>query len=193
MILMIDNYDSFTYNLVQYFQMLGQEVQVYRNDRITVQQARDLHPEALVISPGPCTPEQAGMSVPLIQEMHTDLPILGVCLGLQSIVTAFGGDITQATRLMHGKVSQIEHDGEGIFSGIKSPFPAIRYHSLAAEKDHIPACLQITAHADDGEVMGLRHNKSTCVGIQFHPESILTPSGKRILGNFLKLSGIKRS
>lgn len=187
MLLMIDNYDSFTYNLVQYLKVLGQDVQVARNDEISAEQAASMQPSAVVISPGPCTPAEAGVSVDLIRELSGRIPILGVCLGMQSIATAFGGTVIKAQHIMHGKVSDITHGGRGIFTGIKSPFPAIRYHSLAVERESLPACLNVTATADDNEIMGLEHQADLTVGIQFHPESILTPSGKRLLGNFLKL------
>jgi len=187
MILMIDNYDSFTYNLVQYLRGMGAEVVVKRNDEISVADALALEPDGLVISPGPCTPNEAGISVELIQKaaMGT-FPLLGICLGMQSIAQAFEGKIIHAKKIMHGKVSPITHNGEGIFMGIKSPFNATRYHSLAVERDSLPDCLKITAEADDGEIMGIRHNSLNVEGVQFHPESVLTTSGKRMLKNFIK-------
>ncbi len=188
MLIMIDNYDSFTYNLVQYLLAMGEEVKVFRNDETSVESVLSLNPDQIVISPGPCTPAEAGISVALIQAASGRIPLLGICLGHQSIVAAFGGRIVNARRLMHGKVSKIEHDGQGIFSGIKSPLTAIRYHSLAAEESSLPECLQITARADDGEIMGVRHRQHLTTGLQFHPESILTSCGKRLLGNFLKMT-----
>jgi anthranilate synthase component 2 len=187
MIIMLDNYDSFTYNLVQYFQVLNQEVTVIRNDALSVTGIAALEPEAIVISPGPCTPAEAGISVPLIQELSGRIPILGVCLGHQSIAAAFGGKIVRAGQIMHGKTSPINHNGEGLFAGLRSPFSAVRYHSLAVERTSVPECLEVTATTDDGEIMGLRHREHLTVSIQFHPESILTAPGKRLLGNFLKM------
>jgi anthranilate synthase component 2 len=187
MIIMLDNYDSFTYNLVQYFQVLNQEVTVIRNDALSVTGIAALEPEAIVISPGPCTPAEAGISVPLIQELSGRIPILGVCLGHQSIAAAFGGKIIRAAQIMHGKTSPINHNGEGLFAGLRSPFSAVRYHSLAVERTSVPECLEVTATTDDGEIMGLRHREHLTVSIQFHPESILTAPGKRLLGNFLKM------
>ncbi len=187
MILMIDNYDSFTYNLVQYLEILEKEVEVVRNDRMETDAVDTYQPEAIVLSPGPCTPDCAGISVPLVEKYSGTYPILGVCLGLQSIALAFGGQIRHAKHIMHGKVSKIKHDREGMFNGIKSPFPATRYHSLSVDEAVLPACLRVSARAeDDDEIMGLRHTSHPTVGIQFHPESILTPSGKRLLSNFLK-------
>jgi len=185
MLLVIDNYDSFTYNLVQYLGELGADVEVYRNDRITVAEIRDLAPSHIVISPGPCTPTEAGISVPVVRELGGEIPILGVCLGHQSIAQAFGGRIVRAATLMHGKTSMIHHDGRGLFSGLANPFEATRYHSLVAERASLPDCLEITAHSDDGEIMGLRHRTLAIEGVQFHPESILTAVGKDLLGNFL--------
>ena len=193
MLLMIDNYDSFTYNLVQYLEVLGKHVKVVRNDEITAPEAGENDPEAIVISPGPCTPAQAGISVEVVRQFSGRIPILGVCLGLQSISVAFGAEIRQAGRMMHGKVSKITHDGKGVFAGLKSPFPAIRYHSLATDPDTVPDCLVVTATSEDGEIMGLRHKQHTTLGIQFHPESILTPAGKRLLANFLKLAAGKET
>ncbi len=188
MILMIDNYDSFTYNLVQYLGQLGAEVAVYRNDRITVEQARALAPAGIVISPGPGRPEGAGVTLAILKAFSGNLPILGVCLGHQAVGVAFGGAVVSAQRLMHGKTSSITADGKGIFKGIKKPFEAMRYHSLAVAEQSLPACLTITARSEDGEIMGLRHQSHPTEGIQFHPESIMTPKGKRLLRNFLNLT-----
>jgi anthranilate synthase/aminodeoxychorismate synthase-like glutamine amidotransferase len=189
MILMIDNYDSFTYNLVQYLGELGAEVLVRRNDAITLDEVRDLCPAAAVISPGPCTPNEAGISVPLLRRFAGRFPILGVCLGHQSLGAAFGAEIVRAERIMHGKTSPIEHDGKTIFSGLANPFDATRYHSLLVRRDTIPACLEVSAWTAEGEVMGLRHRELAVEGVQFHPESILTLEGKRLLGNFLEAVG----
>jgi len=186
MILMIDNYDSFTFNLVQYLQAMKEDVRVVRNDEITVSAAAESGAEAIIVSPGPCTPNEAGISVGLIREVSGRIPLLGVCLGCQSIAAAFGAEIIHARRIMHGKVSRIEHDDSGVFHGIKSPLTGIRYHSLAVDGDSLPDCLRVTATAEDGEIMGLRHTEHLTEGVQFHPESILTPSGKRILINFLR-------
>jgi anthranilate synthase component 2 len=188
MLLMIDNYDSFTYNLVQYFQELGEDVRVYRNDEITLDEIRKLNPDTIVISPGPCTPNEAGISVPVIKEFAGKIPILGVCLGHQSIGQAFGGRIVRAKRVMHGKTSMIRHDGKGVFQNLENPFEATRYHSLVIEKQSIPDCLEVTATTDDGEIMGVRHKELKLEGVQFHPESILTAEGKHLLKNFLDLS-----
>jgi anthranilate synthase/aminodeoxychorismate synthase-like glutamine amidotransferase len=188
-ILMIDNYDSFTYNLVQYLGELGAELEVRRNDAIDVAGVRALAPQAIVISPGPCTPKEAGISVPLLREMAGELPILGVCLGHQCIGEAFGGKVVRAGRLMHGKTSPILHDGRGMFAGLPRPFDAMRYHSLLVAADSIPECLEISARTAEGEVMGLRHRTLAVEGIQFHPESIGTPDGKRLLANFLRMVG----
>ena len=185
MLLMIDNYDSFTFNLVQYLMVMDQDVKVIRNDVATVDDVLALQPKWIVISPGPGTPDEAGISVPLIQRCSGQIPILGVCLGHQSIGAAFGGRIVKAARIMHGKVSEIEHNGQDVFAGIRSPFKAIRYHSLALERESMPECLEETAKAEDGEIMGLRHREHPTFGVQFHPESILTPVGKRLLANFL--------
>ena len=187
MILMIDNYDSFTYNLVQYLGELGQELHVFRNDKITVEQAAALAPERIVISPGPCTPREAGISNDIIRHFAGKAPILGVCLGHQCIGHVFGGEIIRAPRLMHGKTSMIEHDGKSIFAGLPSPFEATRYHSLIVNPENLPDCFEISAHADTGEIMGLRHKTMCIEGVQFHPESILTRSGKDLLRNFLAL------
>jgi len=185
MILMIDNYDSFTYNLVQYLRMLGAEVDVVRNDRISLAEIRTKKPEGIVISPGPCRPEDAGICVEAIRALSGQVPILGVCLGHQAIAVAFGGKVVGAKHLMHGKVSTVTADGESVFRGIQSPFQAMRYHSLAVSREHLPPCLAITAEAEDGEIMGIRHREHLTEGIQFHPESIMTPVGKRLLRNFL--------
>ncbi|HVA40839.1 MAG TPA: aminodeoxychorismate/anthranilate synthase component II [Candidatus Binataceae bacterium] len=186
-ILMIDNYDSFTYNLVQYLGELGAELEVRRNDAIDVAAVRAMAPQAIVISPGPCTPKEAGISVPLLREMAGELPILGVCLGHQCIGEAFGASVVRAGRLMHGKTSPILHDGKTIFAGLPSPFDAMRYHSLLVAADSIPPCLEVSARTAEGEVMGLRHRTLAVEGIQFHPESIGTPEGKRLLANFLRM------
>lgn len=187
MLLMIDNYDSFTYNLVQYFGELGEDIRVFRNNKITVQGIERLAPQRIVISPGPCTPREAGISVEVIRYFAGKVPILGVCLGHQSIGAAFGGDIIRAPRLMHGKTSQIFHDQKKIFSGLPNPFEATRYHSLLIKRETIPDCLEITAWTDIGEIMGVRHKEFIIEGVQFHPESILTTAGKDLLRNFLKL------
>jgi anthranilate synthase/aminodeoxychorismate synthase-like glutamine amidotransferase len=187
MILMIDNYDSFTYNLVQYLGELGQELKVVRNDEIKVSDIRKLKPAKIVVSPGPGSPAEAGISVGLIQEYAGKIPILGVCLGHQAIGYAFGGKIVRAGRLMHGKTSLIYHKGKEIFSGLTNPFEATRYHSLLVERKSLPACLEITAETKEKEIMGLRHKKYAVYGVQFHPESILTKEGKKILDNFIKL------
>jgi anthranilate synthase component 2 len=186
MLLMIDNYDSFTYNLVQYFGELGQEVRVFRNDAITLEEIAALAPDYLVISPGPCAPPQAGISVAAIQMFAGKLPILGVCLGHQSIGYAFGGEIVHAKQLMHGKISPIHHANVGVFTGLPNPFNATRYHSLAIRRETLPACLEVTAWTDDGEIMGIRHRAFPIQGVQFHPESILTEHGHRLLENFLQ-------
>ncbi len=186
MLLMIDNYDSFTYNLVQYFGELGVEVRVFRNDEITVEEVAKLAPERIVISPGPCTPSEAGISVPLIKQFAGKTPILGVCLGHQSIGQAFGGKIVHAKQLMHGKTSMIQHKDMGVFAGLPNPFRATRYHSLVIERESLPDCLEITAWTNDGEIMGVRHKTLAVEGVQFHPESILTEHGHAMLANFLK-------
>ncbi len=187
MLLMIDNYDSFTYNLVQYFGELGEDVRVYRNDQITLAEIAAIKPDRIVISPGPCSPAEAGISVPVIREFAGKVPLLGVCLGHQSIGAAFGGKIVHAKRLMHGKTSPVHHRGEGVFRGLPEPFTATRYHSLAIERASLPACLDVTAETDDGEIMGVRHQSLAVEGVQFHPESILTQCGKDLLRNFLAL------
>ena len=186
MLLMIDNYDSFTYNLVQYLGELGEEVVVHRNDEITLAQIAALKPDRIVVSPGPCTPNEAGVSVPLIKEFAGKIPILGVCLGHQSIGQAFGGKIVHAQQLMHGKTSQIHHKNEGVFRALPNPYRATRYHSLVIERQSIPECLEVTAWTDDGEIMGVRHKTLAVEGVQFHPKSILTEHGHALLQNFTK-------
>lgn len=183
---MIDNYDSFTYNLVQYLGELGQDVQVYRNDEIDLKKIAALKPEKIVISPGPCTPNEAGISVPLIKEFAGKIPLLGVCLGHQSIGQAFGGNIIHAKQLMHGKTSLIHHHSIGVFKDLPNPYTATRYHSLVIERETLPDCLEITAWTEDGEIMGVRHKTLAVEGVQFHPESILTEHGHDLLNNFLK-------
>ena len=187
MILMIDNYDSFTYNLVQYFGVLGADVKVRRNDQITMEEIEALEPERLVISPGPGIPQSAGIIVPLVQRFYQRVPILGVCLGHQAVAVAFGGSVVRAARLMHGKVSEIYHNGKGVFRDLPDPFTATRYHSLAVDREGLPSCLEISAKAEDDEIMGLRHRDYPVHGVQFHPESILTQEGMRILENFLTI------
>ncbi len=187
MLLMIDNYDSFTYNLVQYLGELGEDIKVFRNNKITVSEIEKLNPDRIVISPGPCTPKEAGISVGVIKHFAEKIPILGVCLGHQAIGAAFGGDIIRAPRLMHGKTSMIYHDGKTIFEGLPNPFEATRYHSLIIKKETLPLCLEITAWTDMDEIMGVRHKDYIIEGVQFHPESILTKVGKDLLRNFLKL------
>jgi para-aminobenzoate synthetase component II len=186
-ILLLDNYDSFTYNLAQYLGELGCTLEVHRNDKITVEQIARKKPERIVISPGPCTPQEAGISVELIQKLAQEYPILGVCLGHQAIGAAFGGKIIRAPQLFHGKTSEIEHDGKGIFRLVANPFTATRYHSLIVERKSLPRELEVTAETRDGVIMGLRHRKYKVEGVQFHPESVLTESGKQILKNFLAL------
>jgi anthranilate synthase component 2 len=186
MLLMIDNYDSFTYNLVQYFGELEQQVEVFRNDEITVDRIEALRPTHLVISPGPCTPNEAGVSVEAIRYFAGKVPVLGVCLGHQSIGQAFGGKIVHARQVMHGKTSAIRHEGLGVFEQLPSPFLATRYHSLVIERESLPAVLEITATSEDGEIMGVRHRTLPVQGVQFHPESILTECGHSLLANFLK-------
>lgn len=186
MLLMIDNYDSFTYNLVQYLGELGEEVKVVRNDEIDLVGIERLSPERIVISPGPCTPNEAGISVPLIKAFAGRVPLLGVCLGHQSIGQAFGGRIVHANRLMHGKTSPIYHAGKGVFRGLPNPFTATRYHSLVIERESLPDCLEVTAWTEDGEIMGVRHKSLAVEGVQFHPESVLTEHGHDLLRNFLE-------
>ncbi|TFV94904.1 aminodeoxychorismate/anthranilate synthase component II [Oxalobacteraceae bacterium OM1] len=185
-LLMIDNYDSFTYNLVQYFGELGEDVVTVRNDEIALNEIAALHPERICISPGPCTPNEAGVSVPLLKEFAGKLPILGVCLGHQAIGAAFGGKVIRAKQVMHGKTSLVHHTGTGVFEGLPSPFTVIRYHSLAIERESLPDCLEVTAWTDDGEIMGVRHKDFPIEGVQFHPESILSEHGHDLLKNFLK-------
>ena len=185
MILMIDNYDSFTYNLVQYLRELGAEVEVHRNDRITLEEIRAMRPERIVLSPGPCTPAEAGICCDLIRAFGATTPLLGVCLGHQCIGAAYGGRIVRAARLMHGKTSPIRHDGQTLFAGLPNPFEATRYHSLLIERESLPACLTISAETAEGEIMGVRHLTDPVEGVQFHPESILTQAGKALLRNFL--------
>jgi anthranilate synthase component 2 len=192
MILVVDNYDSFTYNLVHYLNELGAETEVYRNDAISVGEALGLKPEAVLLSPGPCTPNEAGICLELIAKAPETLPILGVCLGHQAIGQAFGGDVVRAKTLMHGKTSPIRHNGEGVFKGLANPFIATRYHSLAVSRSTLPNVLEVTAWTDDGEIMGLRHMSRPIHGVQFHPESIATESGHDLLANFLDLAGVKR-
>jgi para-aminobenzoate synthetase component II len=192
-LLMIDNYDSFTYNLVQYLGELGVEVVVHRNDEIDIEEVRALAPDAAVISPGPCTPAEAGISVPLLRELAGHLPILGVCLGHQCIGAAFGGRVVRASRLMHGKTSPIIHDDKTIFAGLSNPFEAMRYHSLLVEAEGLPKCLEVSARTAEGEIMGLRHREFPIEGVQFHPESIGTSEGKQLLSNFLAVLGMRPS
>ncbi len=187
MLLMIDNYDSFTYNLVQYLGELGEDIKVFRNNKITVREIEQMAPDRIVISPGPCTPKEAGISIETVRHFSGKIPILGVCLGHQSIGAAFDGDIIRAPKLMHGKTSSVRHDGKTIFEGLPNPFEATRYHSLLIKKETLPDCLEITAWTDNDEIMGVRHKEFVIEGVQFHPESILTKVGKDLLKNFLKL------
>lgn len=193
MLLILDNYDSFTYNLVQYFGELGQEIVVVRNDDLTVSEIRDLKPERICVSPGPCSPNEAGISCELIQDLGQTIPILGVCLGHQAIGQVYGGEVVRAERLMHGKTSPIQHSNESVFADLPSPFCATRYHSLIVKKDTLPNCLKITAWTDEGEIMGLQHETHPVHGVQFHPESILTEHGRKLLQNFLNLTSSKSS
>jgi anthranilate synthase component 2 len=186
MLLMIDNYDSFTYNIVQYFGELGETVRTVRNDEITLEQIADLNPDRICISPGPKSPKDAGVSVDVLREFAGKKPILGVCLGHQAIGEAFGGNIIRAKQVMHGKTSKIAHTGDGVFKGLPSPFTVIRYHSLAIERASLPSCLEVTAWTDDGEIMGVRHKEFDIEGVQFHPESILSEHGHAMLKNFLE-------
>ncbi len=188
MLLMIDNYDSFTYNLVQYFMELGEDVKVIRNDKLTLDDIEQMSPQRLVISPGPCTPKEAGISVPAIKQFAGKIPMLGICLGHQSMTEAFGGKVVRADRLMHGKTSPIHHDNSDLFLGLSNPFTATRYHSLLSERDSFPDSLKVTAWTDEGEIMALQHQSLAVWGVQFHPESILTTAGKDLLNNFLKAS-----
>ncbi len=187
MILVIDNYDSFTYNLVQYLGELGAQMRVFRNDEITVEQAVALNPEKVLVSPGPCTPKEAGISCDIIREFGPRLPVFGVCLGHQSVAEVYGGKVVRADRLMHGKTSPMIHEGKSVFKGLPSPFDATRYHSLIVERESLPDCLEITAWTAEGEIMGFRHREHPVHGVQFHPESILTMEGKKLLQNFLDL------
>jgi para-aminobenzoate synthetase component II len=186
-ILLLDNYDSFTYNLAQYLGQMSQKLEVRRNDQITLDEIAAMRPERILISPGPCTPQEAGISIQLIQRFAAEIPILGVCLGHQAIGAAFGGKIIRAQKLMHGKTSEIEHDGRGVFENLPKPFTATRYHSLIVERKSLPPDLEISAETDDGVIMGLRHRKFRVEGVQFHPESVLTASGFDLLKNFLKI------
>ncbi len=188
MILMIDNYDSFTYNLVQYMGELGADIRVERNDRISIDEKESLAPKKIVISPGPCTPAKAGISVEVIKCFSGKVPVLGVCLGHQSVGAAFGGEIIKAGKLMHGKTSEVRHDGKTLFKGLPNPFTATRYHSLVLNRKTLPDCFEITAESDDNEIMGIRHKELPVEGVQFHPESILTPDGKDLLKNFIENS-----
>jgi anthranilate synthase component 2 len=188
MVLMLDNYDSFTWNLVQYLGELGAAVRVVRNDAMSLDEIEALHPERIVISPGPCTPNEAGVSVPLVRRFAGRMPILGVCLGHQAIGQAFGARIVRAQRVMHGKLSSVVHDERGVFADVPSPFNATRYHSLAIERASLPDVLDVTATADDGEIMAVRHRELPIEGVQFHPEAILTEHGRKLLGNFLAAS-----
>ena len=191
MILMIDNYDSFTYNLVQYMGELGADLEVFRNDQISIDEIEKLEPHKIVISPGPCTPSKAGISKEVIKHFAGRIPLLGVCLGHQSVVEAFGGEIIKAKKLMHGKTSMISHDNKTIFKGLPDPFEATRYHSLVVNRANLPDCFEITAESDDGEIMGVRHKELAVEGVQFHPESILTVHGKDLLKNFIDLPAEK--
>ncbi|HUH94213.1 MAG TPA: aminodeoxychorismate/anthranilate synthase component II [Casimicrobiaceae bacterium] len=186
MLFMIDNYDSFTYNLVQYLGELGEDVQVYRNDALTLDEIAAWKPQRIVLSPGPCTPSEAGICVPLVQRFAGEIPILGVCLGHQAIGQAFGGRIVRAGRVMHGKLSNVAHRGQGVFHGLPSPLTATRYHSLVIERASLPSCLEVTAESEDGEIMGVRHRQLPVEGVQFHPEAILTEKGHELLANFLQ-------
>ena len=188
---MIDNYDSFTFNIVQYLEQMGEKVEVYRNDKIPIEEIKHLKPRAIFLSPGPCSPAEAGITVDVIREFYKDVPIMGICLGHQSIGFAFGAEVSRAKRIMHGKISLVKHDGKTIFAGLPNPFPAGRYHSLLVQPETLPDFLEISAQTDEGEIMGLRHKDYPVEGIQFHPESVLTPQGKRIIRNFLKYTGRK--
>lgn len=187
MVFVLDNYDSFTYNLVQYMGELGAEMTVRRNDELTPEEVEALHPDRILLSPGPCTPQEAGISVPLIRHFSGKVPILGVCLGHQAIGAAFGGNVVRAPKLMHGKTSEVIHDGRSLFSGISSPMTCTRYHSLIVAEDGLPRDLEVTARTEDGIIMGLRHRKHPTEGVQFHPESVLTHDGKRLIQNFLEM------
>lgn len=193
MILVVDNFDSFVYNLVHYLAELGADTRVVRNNALTAEEAIALQPEAILLSPGPCTPNEAGICLDLLAAAPDDLPILGVCLGHQSIGQAFGGDVIRAKALMHGKTSEIHHEGKGVFAGLENPFTATRYHSLSVKRETLPDVLEVTAWTDDGEIMGVQHKTRPIHGVQFHPESILTDGGHKLLGNFLDLAGVKRT
>ncbi len=188
MIVVIDNYDSFTYNLVQYLGELGEEIKVFRNDEVSVEEVKNIHPKAIIISPGPCTPREAGISIDVIRAFKGDVPILGVCLGHQSIAMAFEGNVVRAEEVVHGKIAQIYHDQKGLYRNIECPFTATRYHSLIVEEKSLPDCLEITARTKKGVIMGIRHRQYPIEGVQFHPESILTHVGKDLLRNFLSLN-----
>ena len=188
---MIDNYDSFTFNIVQYLGQMGEDVKVHRNDRIAIEEIKKLKPQSIFLSPGPCTPHEAGITVNVIREFYKNVPIMGICLGHQAIGYAFGGDVVPAGRIMHGKTSPIINDGKTIFTGLPNPFSAGRYHSLLVKRESLPNCLEISAETAEGEIMGLRHREYPVEGIQFHPESVLTPQGRRIIRNFLKYTGRK--
>ena len=188
MILMIDNYDSFTYNIVQYMGELGADIQVKRNDQISIEEIESLNPKKIVISPGPCTPDKAGISIEAIRNFAGKIPLLGVCLGHQSVGAAFGGEVVKAGKLMHGKTSEVRHDGKTLFKGLPNPFTATRYHSLVLNRKTLPDCFEITAESDDNEIMGIRHKELLVEGVQFHPESILTINGKDLLKNFIENS-----
>ncbi|MHC3127798.1 anthranilate synthase [Brevundimonas sp. GN22] len=193
MILVVDNYDSFTYNLVHYLAQLGAQTHVIRNDDLTVEEALALKPEAILLSPGPCDPDQAGICLPILAQAPEDMPIFGVCLGHQSIGQAFGGQVVRAKALMHGKTSLIHHEGGGVFKGLPQPFTATRYHSLAVKRETLPDCLEVTAWTEDGEIMGLSHKTRPIHGVQFHPESIATENGHDLIANFLDFANIKRT
>ena len=193
MILVVDNYDSFTYNLVHYLAQLGAQTHVIRNDDLTVEEALALKPEAILLSPGPCDPDQAGICLPILANAPEDMPIFGVCLGHQSIGQAFGGQVVRAKALMHGKTSLIHHEGGGVFKGLPQPFTATRYHSLAVKRETLPDCLEVTAWTEDGEIMGLSHKTRPIHGVQFHPESIATENGHDLIANFLDFANIKRT
>jgi anthranilate synthase/aminodeoxychorismate synthase-like glutamine amidotransferase len=184
---MIDNYDSFTYNLVQYIGQLGEDVVVHRNDEISIDEIRELEPDAIFLSPGPCTPKEAGITVDVVRQFDKTIPTMGVCLGHQAVGYAFGAEVVRAERIMHGKTSRIINDGRTIYRGLPNPFIGGRYHSLILKRDSLPACLEISAETEEGEIMGIRHREYPVEGIQFHPESVLTPNGKRILKNFLEM------
>lgn len=188
MLVMIDNYDSFTYNLVQYLGELGEEVRTFRNDEITIEQLEALNPDRIMLSPGPCTPDKAGISLAVIEHFKGKLPLMGVCLGHQSIGQVFGGKVVHAKQIMHGKTSLIQHNNKGVFANIENPFTVTRYHSLVVERDSLPECLDVTAWTDDGEIMGFRHRDYPIEGVQFHPESILTEHGHVLLKNFLEIT-----